>query len=229
VSIFPHHATRGGAARQETLRAQNLALVARAVANSPEPLSRAEVASATGLTRATVSTLVDRLVLAGILAELPPSATGGAGRPAVPLVPAARTLVGLGLAVDIDYLVATLVDLTGETITSLQVHGDFRASDPAEVLGQLEELAGQMIERAEELGLRIVGAYLALPGLVDTDQCTLRVAPNLGWSEVKIDDLFQLPGIPLQIGNDAKLAALAEVDAGIADSFIYVAGDLGIA
>jgi predicted NBD/HSP70 family sugar kinase len=198
------------------------------VANASDPLSRAEVAAVTGLTRATVSTLVDRLMLAGILAELPPIASGGAGRPAVPLVPAARTLVGLGLAVDVDYLAAALVDLTGETIQTMQIQGDFRASQPEAVLGQLRELAGNLIERAEDLGLRIVGANLALPGLVDAELGILRVAPNLGWSEVNISELFQLPGITCKIANDAKLAALAEVDSGESDSFIYLAGDLGI-
>jgi len=228
VPIHPHQSTRNGAARQQTLRAQNLALVAYAVTNSAEPLSRAEVASATGLTRATVSTLVDRLILAGILTELAPVATGGAGRPAVPLVPAARTLVGLGLQVDVDYLAACLVDLTGETVVSQQIPGDFRDSDPVFVLAQLADLADKMVERAEELGLRIAGARLALPGLVDTELGILRIAPNLGWSEVNIADHIQLPGIPLSISNDAKLAALAEVDAGVTDSFVYVSGDLGI-
>ena len=228
MPIHPHQSTRNSAARQQTLRAQNLALVAHAVTNSAEPLSRAEVATVTGLTRATVSTLVDRLILAGILAELAPVATGGAGRPAVPLVPAARTLVGLGLQIDVDYLAACLVDLTGEVIVTQQIPGDFRASDPVFVLAQLEDLAEKMVERAEELGLRIAGASLALPGLVDTELGMLRIAPNLGWSEVNVLELLQLPGIPLAIANDAKLAALAEVDAGVTDSFIYVSGDLGI-
>ena len=83
-------ATRTGppAARQATLREHNLALVARAVFEASHPCSRADIAGASGLTRATVSTLVDRLVAAGIVAELPPATPQRAGRPAVPLAPA---------------------------------------------------------------------------------------------------------------------------------------------
>ncbi|HEX8628965.1 MAG TPA: hypothetical protein VF755_12425, partial [Catenuloplanes sp.] len=44
--------------RQSNLRAHNLALVLRQVATGDRPYSRAGVAAATGLTRATVSALV---------------------------------------------------------------------------------------------------------------------------------------------------------------------------
>ena len=50
-------ATNG--ARQRTLRDVNLGLVLRTVLAAPNPVSRASLAIATGLTRATVSRLVD--------------------------------------------------------------------------------------------------------------------------------------------------------------------------
>ncbi|WP_036960686.1 MarR family transcriptional regulator, partial [Promicromonospora kroppenstedtii] len=74
--------TRTGpaAARQHSLREHNLEIVARAVFEGPEPLSRAGVAAATGLARATVSTLVDQLVAARLVRELPAVTGGRAGR-----------------------------------------------------------------------------------------------------------------------------------------------------
>ena len=71
-------------ARQSTLRATNLALVAHQVFTAPQPVSRADVAAATGMTRSTASRLADELVAAGILAELAPLPARGPGRPAVP-------------------------------------------------------------------------------------------------------------------------------------------------
>ncbi|CAA9428612.1 MAG: hypothetical protein AVDCRST_MAG35-2444, partial [uncultured Quadrisphaera sp.] len=47
-----------GPARPSDLRERNLATVLGAVARSPAPVSRAATAARTGLTRATVSTLV---------------------------------------------------------------------------------------------------------------------------------------------------------------------------
>ena len=53
---------RDAPVRQRSLRTHNLGLVLRNVAASPNPVSRADVAAATGLTKATVSTLVEELL-----------------------------------------------------------------------------------------------------------------------------------------------------------------------
>src|ERR1044072_7771197 len=67
--------------RQDTLRRHNLGLVLREVLEASVPPSRADIAVRTGLTRATVSALVDRLVAAGMLTQLPPATSQRAGRP----------------------------------------------------------------------------------------------------------------------------------------------------
>ena len=95
---------RSTAARQHTLREYNLALVSQALFDAPSPRSRADIAATTGLTRATVSVLVDQLIEARLVRELPPVTPMRAGRPAVPITPAERTVVGLGLEVNVDYL-----------------------------------------------------------------------------------------------------------------------------
>ncbi|GAA1860166.1 ROK family transcriptional regulator [Myceligenerans crystallogenes] len=238
------------ASRQHTLRERNLRLVAHAVFGAPEPLSRAGVAAATGLTRATVSTLADQLIGAGLIAELPAVADGRAGRPAVPLVPARRSVVGMGLEVNVDYLGARVVDLTGAVIADHVAPGAFHDSDPAEVLGALGGLARDVAAQVSDDGMRLAGARLALPGLVDAHAGMLDVAPNLGWSSVRPAPLLGLPDLRVDVANEAKLAALAEIGgigdtaAGAADaetppsgtpgrtdvpdSFLYVSGDVGI-
>src|SRR3954467_2753835 len=86
-------------ARQSTLRESNLTLVGRTVYASPTPLSRADVAARTSLTRSTVSRLVDDLVAGGVLSELEQVHVTGRGRPATPLVPGTG-LAALGLQVN---------------------------------------------------------------------------------------------------------------------------------
>ena len=221
-----------GAARQHTLRERNLELVARAVYEVPEPLSRAGVAAATGLAKATVSTLVDQLVAAGLVRELPAVTGGRAGRPAVPLVPAPRSVVGLGLEVNVDYLGARVLDLTGDVVTERVVPVPLHDSDPAVVLHRLGELAREVADGVTAAGMTVAGARLALPGLVDPRAGLLEVAPNLGWSSLEPVPLLGLGNLPVRIANEAKLAALAELAGGsdIAppDSFIFVSGDVGI-
>ncbi|WP_342766631.1 ROK family transcriptional regulator [Xylanimonas oleitrophica] len=229
MTLDPPTTPRGAAAaRQHSLRERNLELVARAVFESPEPLSRADVATSTGLARATVSTLVDRLVAGRLLTELPPVAAQRAGRPAVPLAPAARSVVGLGLEVNVDYLGASVMDLTGDTVDERVVPGAFHDSDPATVLPRLGALAQDLIADAEAEGMRVAGARLALPGLVDARTGLLQVAPNLGWSSVAPVPLLGLGDLPVDVANEAKLAALAELTGDVSPSFLYVSADVGI-
>ncbi|WP_125776200.1 ROK family transcriptional regulator [Antribacter gilvus] len=219
--------TASTAARQHTLRERNLELVARAVFESPSPLSRADVAAATGLARATVSTLVDQLVASRLVQELPAVTGGRAGRPAVPLVPAPRSVVGLGLEVNVDYLGARVLDLTGAVVAEHVEPGAFHDSDPATVLGRLGALASELVRQVADDGMSVAGARLALPGLVDPRAGRLAVAPNLGWSSVEPVPLLGL-SLPVEIANEAKLAALAELAGPVPRSFLYVSGDVGI-
>lgn len=229
---------RGTASRQHTLRERNLRLVAGAIYDAADaghlasstatPPSRADVAAATGLTRATVSTLVDHLVAARLVAELAPVSAQRAGRPAVPLVPARRTVVGLGLEVNVDYLGVRALDLSGETVADAVEHGSFHDSDPATVLARLGALAADAVARLRADGMRVAGARLALPGLVDARTGELEVAPNLGWSSVDPVGLLGLGDLPVHVANEAKLAALAELTGDVPPSFLYVSGDVGI-
>lgn len=226
--------TRTGpaAARQHTLRERNLELVARAVYEVPEPLSRAGIAAATGLARATVSTLVDQLVAAGLVRELPAVTGGRAGRPAVPLVPAPRSVVGLGLEVNVDYLGVRVLDLTGDVVAERVVLGAFHDSNPAVVLSRLGDIAREVSDGVAASGMTVAGARLALPGLVDPRAGLLEVAPNLGWSSLEPVPLLGLGDLDVRVANEAKLAALAELaggsDVAAPDSFIFVSGDVGI-
>ena len=73
----------GVPARPQLLKRRNLALVLGEIATSKR-LSRAQLSSRTGLTKATVSTLVDALMEAGLVVEHDPE-RGLIGRPGSPV------------------------------------------------------------------------------------------------------------------------------------------------
>jgi predicted NBD/HSP70 family sugar kinase len=225
---------RGGAARQDSLRHHNLVLTLQHVLDAPIPVSRADIAAATGLTRATVSALVDRLLEAGMVVELEPVAAQRAGRPAVPLVPARGTVAAVGMEINVDYLGVRAIDLGGQVLTERVEPGDFRGSSPVAVLDRLALVADPVLARLSADGVRIVGTALALPGLVDDITGPLRLAPNLGWRDVDVVGLLAavpvLSGMPPRLANEANLAAKAEawVRRGSPASFVYVSGEVGI-
>src|SRR5690349_18895882 len=212
--------------RQSSVRAHNLALVLQTVANSTDRPSRAAIAALTGLTRATVSALVDDLIAGGLLTEHDPAPRTGAGRPAAGLALNAGGPAGLGLELNVDYLAACVVDLTGSVRHRIVAHGDQRPVSAADSLRALDELAARARAAATAEGLTLAGAALAVPGLV-TAAGLVRVAPNLGWQDVDVPALLPgLTGLPLMVDNEANLAALASSDG--EQTFLYVSGEIGI-
>src|SRR3954452_1533869 len=147
--------------RQSSMRAHNLALVLQTVANSADRPSRAAIAAATGLTRATVSALVDDLIAGGLLTEHDPAPRTGAGRPAAGLALRPDGPAGLGLEINVDYLAACVVDLTGTLRHRLVEHADQRPADAASALSGLGRLADRARTAAEAEGLILAGAALA--------------------------------------------------------------------
>jgi predicted NBD/HSP70 family sugar kinase len=223
--------------RQRSLRQHNLGLVLRHVAASPRPVSRADLAGVTGLTKATVSALVDELLGGGLLDEVAPPPRTGAGRPAVGLTVAAQGPAGLGLEVNVDYLAACVLDLTG-TQRRLEIRrGDQRGRLPDRVLGDLARLAAEVVAAADGDGLRVAGVAVGVPGLVAGG--VVRLAPNLDWRDVDVtaalrararDIGIRLDGPGLTVDNEANLAALAELHAGRVPraSFVYISGEIGV-
>lgn len=221
-------------ARQDSLRARNLALVLRRISGAPEPVSRAEVAAATGLTRATVSALVDTLVASRLVAELPPRLTRATGRPATGLVVDGAHTAGLGIEINVDYLAVCVVDLAGGIRHRSVLPGDQRGRAPERTCAAAAELAGQAVEAATADGLTVAGVGVAVPGLVDLPAGLLRFAPNLGWRDTDVEALLRragrLDGLDITVDNEANYAALGELhsDPAALDDFLHVSGEIGV-
>ena len=228
---MPPH-PRAQPADQRSVRSHNLALALGEVAAAKAPVSRADIASATGMTRATASSLVETLLAGGMLTELAPRSRPRGGRPATGLALSADGPAALGLEVNVDYVAACVLRLTGDVQHRETVERDEADGDPAASAAALGRLAARAVAVAEADGLRVVGAGLAVPGLVDADGY-LRLAPNLHWSDVDVRALLQrqpsLADLPLTVDNEANLAALAELSSSPqGGSFLHVSGEIGI-
>jgi hypothetical protein len=169
--------TGGLPARQEGLRQHNLALVAQSIA-AGEPVSRAGIAAATGLTKTTVSSLVDDLVGAGLVSELGPEASGKIGRPGSALALNRTGFVGVGLEINVDYLAVCVANLVGEVRTLRTRPRDNRGQSPAKVLGRALRMTNGAIASAQAAGLTVAGLAVAVPGPVETGRGLLRLPPT---------------------------------------------------
>ncbi|MEU6641567.1 ROK family transcriptional regulator [Saccharomonospora sp. NPDC046836] len=218
-------------AGQHTVRRHNSALVLGAIAESPG-ISRAGVAARTGLTKATVSTLVDRLVSAALVRDAGPEHRAGPGRRGTSLSLSPTGPHGLGVEIAVDYIATCLVDLTGEVRWSQVREADNRDRPAGRVLARVGTAVRDALRHATELSITVGGIGVAVPGLVEASSGLLRRAPNLGWHNVdlpaELSKRTELPGVPVLVGNEANLAALAELRAGAPADFVHVSGEIGI-
>ncbi|WP_433271899.1 ROK family protein [Actinosynnema sp. CS-041913] len=214
-------------ASQHTVRRHNSALVLDTIASAPGS-SRAAVAARTGLTKATVSSLVDRMIGAGLVVEGEAQARPGPGRRGTALHLSPAGPHGLGVEIGVDYVSTCLVDLTGRVRARWLRPSDNRASAPARVLTKV----AAAIRLALKQNVPVGGVGVAVPGLVESASGILRVAPNLGWREVDVrGELTRRVALdaPVLVGNEANLAALAELWHGHgAPDFVHVSGEIGI-
>lgn len=219
----------GRPARQQSLRDHNLALALRFVSEAASPVSRAQIAAATGLTRATSSTLVELLLAGGLLTETALLTAQGSGRPAIGLALAPGGLAGLGLEINVDYLAVTVANLTGEVVLREVVDGDQRGRSPDVVLTAAARLAASALAKAHRRGLRVAGIAVSVPGLVR--EGGLVRAPNLGWYDVDVLAALRrhpsVAALDLSIDNEANDAARSEVSAELR-SFLFVSGEIGV-
>ncbi|MDT7509718.1 ROK family protein [Bifidobacterium sp. H1HS16N] len=227
---------------QDDLRNHNLSVIIDTILRSPTALSRADLAKATGLTKATMSLLAGLLIRNRVVREEEPETSQSShGRPSTPLSIAHGRWAGLGLQINTDGYGCLAMDLDGTLIDSAWVKDDMHEAEPDRVFAELEKLAKPIERRLSRRHYRTVGSGLALPGLVGGDT-TLLMARNLGWERLDLQEFPLVRRLAPRVGNEARLAALAQIPGYAAqrpaggdegplsptDSFIYISTDIGI-
>ncbi|PNI09836.1 MarR family transcriptional regulator [Arthrobacter sp. AFG7.2] len=215
------------------VRRSNLALVLGKVVQSAAGvhLTRAQIAAGTGLTKASVSSIVLDLLDAGIIREVGLSRQGERGRPGVGLELNPSRGV-MGMEINVDYISAGVTRLSGDLVVHEIQERDNRDSSDAAVMSALAELTAGVRGAAAAKDVEVLGGGLAVPGLVEAGSSMVTVAPNLGWVNTKLDVNRLLPGVPLGVSlfNEANAAALAELAHGPQElrDFLFVSGEVGV-
>jgi predicted NBD/HSP70 family sugar kinase len=217
-------------ADQAGLRRGNLALLVRTL-REHGALSRAQLAVRSGLSKATVSTLVNDLETRGLVRAAGVSA-GGQGRPGQLVELRPRSVCGIGLDIHVDHVGAAVTDLSGGVLFRRRVACDVPNLDPERVLDQLAALASDALSVVVASGGYPAGVTVSVPGLADIDAGVIRFAPRLRWREVPVADaLAARTGMALgdiAVDNDANLGAMAEHATLPVSDLVYVTGDWGI-
>jgi N-acetylglucosamine repressor len=214
----------GKATHQQT-RALNQGLVLRTLYDYG-PVSRAEVARLTGLTRTTVSELVGEFIADGLAREVGRGPSSGGKAPILlQVVDDARYVIGLDLGEHA--FTGALVNLRGEIRRIVEVPVEGRDGNDALAIaeGLVDELTGAAPGA-------ILGIGIGTPGLVDTESGTIRWAVNLDWQDLPLGRILrERTGLPTYVANDSRAAAVGEylfADDPRARSLVAIKVGLGI-
>jgi predicted NBD/HSP70 family sugar kinase len=190
-------------------------------------LSRADLARLTGLTRSTISLIVETLLKAGV-ARPRGFSRRSTGRPAeiLDFNPLARFV--LGLEVGDTHCTAVLADLDGRPVEVNSGPGS--ASAPV-ALTHARDLVSSILTTAVKS--KVVGIGAGVPGVVNPQSGVIEIAPDLGWEAVEVGSVLERAfGLPVAVANRAKTAALAEYRRGAGRHYsrlVFISISSGIA
>jgi len=218
-------------ATQDEVRRQNLASLVR-ILHVRGSTSRSDLTTLTGLNRSTVGDLTGELVDAGLVRETAPVGRG-VGRPSIVVAPNGERIFVLAFDVGVERTVAALVGLGGGVLARREVFRQRGTWTPGNVVRVITRLSGAVLAEAPP-GSRCVGVGVAVPGVVRHADGFVRFAPNMGWVDVpfgaRVRDALGV-SVPVVVGNDADLGAIAEHQRGSASgvsNVVYVTGEVGV-
>jgi glucokinase-like ROK family protein len=188
------------------------------------------VANTTGLTRGTVSNIVNVLIEDGLVFE-DKLQDSKIGRPSILLGLRPDGGAVIGVEIGVDFISVLLTNFVAETLWEIRANTT-SSQTQTEIINQAEKFIDQALFIAKEHGLRPLGIGVGLPGLVNVRQGNLIMAPNLHWKNLPLRLIWnQRFHLPIYIDNEANLSALGEYYFGIArnvDNFIYLTSDIGL-
>lgn len=191
---------RPAPAQNDLVRRTNRLSIFRLLRRHAE-MTRADLATGTGLSVPTVTTIVNEFGDLGLVTNRDSRPRGGRPAQLVRLEAGTRTVLSLDLS-------------GGEVRAALaDLRGKLRPLPPGPALGKGCEtvLMGWLEHTLQSLpGEHVARLAVAVPGVVDGQNGHVHLAPALGWSDYALADVFSKFGLGVVLENDVNALALAE-------------------
>ena len=189
---------------QELIRDMNTQLVLNTIM-SQGPISRANIASELGLTKATISAIVQTLIDRFLVLEVGSHETKKGRRP---ILLELNKDCGYVISIDLsaEYITVLTANLTGENCSLKRYHNNASRED---ILSKVENIVAKTIKHVPASHYGVVGIALAIHGVVyDNEVVFFPYSPYEGIHFAKhLEAIFKLPVI---LENEANLSALGE-------------------
>ena len=173
------------------------------------PISRIELTKISGCSAGTASNHVRTLIEKGFVIETKKGISSGGRKPIQLMVNPNKAYI-FSIEIEVNKIKMVLFDLELKVVTKniipITYKNDYRKN--------LEEVFFKIDKMMEEKNLELdnlLGIGVAVPGLIDKVKGILEFAPNLGWKDVHISEIFKDKyGLPVILNNEAKAAAIGE-------------------
>ena len=194
------------------------------------PISRAEISRRSGISKPTVSLVLESLLDADLVREAA-ERPDGPGYGAVYFEPVAEAAVVLGLDLGARFVRGAVCDLAGEVRARQDV--ELSVAEVAGAVEAIERLHSSLLEASGLDPDRVDGVVVGVPGVVEEGTGLLRLAENVAGLEGRAfaSELQSALGLPVTLENDVNLAALGEQWQGVArgvDDFVFLSIGTGM-
>ncbi len=189
-----------GKATQAAVRERNLTNALQLVLSGNGTATRAGIARRTGLTSATVSSLLNGLIAEGLVIEGQRAVSTGGKRATTLQIDNARHVL-LSIIVQPGLVRGAVVNLLGEDL--------FTATQRPATAGEIVDVQALVRKLVAATTARVVAIGVQVPGIADG--ALIRESVQLKWTDVNLGDALRaIVDAPVYLINDADAEALAD-------------------
>jgi len=172
------------------------------------PVSRAELATVTGLTPQAIAYISKKLVAQGLVMETG-RRRGGRGQPATELAIDPDGGFSIGVNIDRDHLTVILIDLSGNVRGKRHIEKSFMLPD--ETFEWVEAAFHGLLKECDLTNADLAGVGLAVPFKLGYRRLAMTPTSYSAWRDYPSKQrLEEIVGLPVYEENDATASAIGE-------------------
>lgn len=172
-----------------------------------QPISRAEIAKITGLRPGTISSIVNRLILKGVIYEGAEGPSSGGRKPTYLYINGENAYV-LAVSIGVRETIYAVSDFNGRILKQKALVTE---GSPQNFLRRLAAEIKKTIQ-TDYRRVKFAAVGVSVPGLIKRDTGEVAVSPNLGWNNLPVKAILEKKlKLPVYVENDANAAAFSEL------------------
>ena len=176
-----------------------------------DSISRVDLSRMTGLTKTTISSIINEFIALGIVEESSTISTGNVGKAPIPLHIRTDAVYTIGAHLGRQKVKTVLMDAR-MNIISREKGLSYEGLSPKGVLERLFLSIDDSMKDAEKNKIKVGAIGIGVPGPLDAQSGVVRHPPKFkGWKDVPLGKIvYERYKLPVWIENDANVGVLAE-------------------